>query len=128
MGSPRPPQAEDTGFAGLGATTLSQVIALWFVVAPWFFGLGDRSAMPWNNVVVGLLVVLLGTARLSNTLASTSASWCNAILGVWIFFSPWLYAYTANILRFVNSLSVGIAIVVLSLRAAVAPLGRADTV
>lgn len=37
------------------------------------------------------------------------------ILGAWIFFSPWIFAYTANTGYFINSLCAGGLVFLLSL-------------
>jgi hypothetical protein len=42
-------------------------------------------------------------------------SWLNALLGIWAFFSPWIYGYTGNAGRFINSLCVGVIVFVLAI-------------
>lgn len=37
------------------------------------------------------------------------------VLGAWIFFSPWIFAYTANMGFFINSLCAGGLVFLLSL-------------
>jgi hypothetical protein len=44
-----------------------------------------------------------------------SLSWLNALLGIWTFFSPWIYGYTAGTGRFINSLCVGVIVFVLAI-------------
>jgi hypothetical protein len=39
--------------------------------------------------------------------AATGLSWLNSILGIWTFVSPWVYGYTGNTGRLINSLCVG---------------------
>jgi hypothetical protein len=40
------------------------------------------------------------------------------VLGIWAFFSPWIYGYVFNSGRFINSLCVGVIVFVLSIAAA----------
>jgi len=40
------------------------------------------------------------------------------VLGIWAFFSPWIYGYVFNSGRFINSLCVGVIVFVLSIVAA----------
>jgi hypothetical protein len=42
-------------------------------------------------------------------------SWFNACLAVWAFFSPWIYGFTGNTGRFINSLCVGVVVFVLAI-------------
>jgi hypothetical protein len=50
---------------------------------------------------------------------STVLSWCNLILGIWTFFSPWIYGYAStNTGRFINSLCVGVIVVVFCIASA----------
>jgi hypothetical protein len=50
---------------------------------------------------------------------STILSWCNMVLGIWTFFSPWIYGYAStNGGRFINSLCVGVIVFVFSILSA----------
>lgn len=35
------------------------LIGLWLVLSPWLFGFSDITLMKWNNVVVGVILVLV---------------------------------------------------------------------
>jgi len=41
-------------------------------------------------------------------------NWLSIMLSIWVFFSPWVYGYTANTGRFINSLCVGVVAFVLA--------------
>jgi hypothetical protein len=43
-------------------------------------------------------------------------SWLNCVIGIYTFFSPWIYGYTGNTGRFVNS--VGVIVFALAITAA----------
>ena len=45
---------------------------------------------------------------------AANLSWLSIILSIWTFFSPWIYGYSTNTGRMVNSLCVGVVIFVLS--------------
>lgn len=95
------------------AAGLDLLIALWFFVSPWVYG-SYHMANSWNSWIVGGVMAIIAAACLSSRGAS-GVIWVNVILSVWVFFSPWIYGYTLNTGRFINSLCVGVAMFVLSL-------------
>ncbi len=87
------------------ASLIALAAGSWFFVSPWIYSAhGDSSA--WNSWVVGALIFLCGLIRM-NRPAATGLSWLNSILGIWVAVSPWVYGYTGDSGRFVNSLIVG---------------------
>jgi len=95
------------------AAGLNLLIALWFFVSPWVYG-AYHNANSWNSWIVGGVMAIVAAVCLSSQ-SVASASWVNVVLAVWVFFSPWIYGYTANTGRFINSLCVGVVMFVLSL-------------
>jgi uncharacterized membrane protein len=77
-------------------------------VSPWVYG-AYTSPNAWNSWIVGALIVIFAATRLSNSRAA-GVSWLNVILGIWTFISPWVYGYTGNSGRFINSLCVGVIV------------------
>jgi hypothetical protein len=61
---------------------------------------------------------IVGAVRLGRPLYSAGLSWLNTLLGIWVFFSPWIYGYAGNTGRLINSLCVGAIVFVLSIVAA----------
>ncbi len=72
----------------------------------------------WNSWIVGGSMVLFAIVRMALPAYSTVLSWCNMILGIWIFCSPWIYGYTGNSGRFINSLCVGVIVFAFSIASA----------
>ena len=95
------------------AAGLDLLIALWFFVSPWVYQ-SYHMANSWNSWIVGGVMAIIAAVCLGNHRA-IAASWVNVVLAVWVFFSPWIYSYTASTDRFVNSLCVGVVMFVLSL-------------
>jgi hypothetical protein len=92
-------------------------------VSPWVYGAaGTPNA--WNSWIVGAAMFIIGAVRLSSPIFSTGLSWVNTILGIWVFFSPWIYGYVGNTGRFINSLCVGVVVFVLSIISAVSSRNR----
>ena len=88
----------------LWASSIAALAGLWLFFSPWIYGVyGDLSA--WNCWIVGFLIVAFGVMRMGRP-ADTRLSWLNCVLGLWVFFSPWIYGYAGDNGRFINSLFV----------------------
>lgn len=96
-----------------GLSILNVLLGIWFFVSPWVFGAAHTSNA-WNAWIVGAALVILAAARMSAP-AATGLSWINMLLGIWMFASPWIFGYTANTGRFINSLCVGVVVFLASL-------------
>ncbi|HEX4135741.1 MAG TPA: SPW repeat protein [Bryobacteraceae bacterium] len=91
-----------------GASLIALLAGLWLFFSPWIYG-AFANSNAWNSWIVGALIFLFARIRM-NRPAETGLSWLNSILGIWIFISPWVYGYTANSGRVVNSLLVGLIV------------------
>lgn len=71
-----------------------------------FFGL---SGHPYgtNFTLVGGMIVILALTRILWPGWSTAASWMNAVLGVWMIMSPWVFGYTDWLALTVLSVGAG---------------------
>jgi hypothetical protein len=69
----------------------------------------------WNSWIVGALIAIFAAIRMSSPRGLPFFSWLNVLLGIWAFVSPWVYGYTANQGRFINSLCVGVVVFVLAM-------------
>lgn len=94
---------------------LELIISLWFFISPWVYG-AYHMANAWNSWIVGAVMAIIAAVSLSSPRIS-SLNWVNVVLAAWVFISPWVYGYTANTGRFVNSLCVGVVLFVLSIMA-----------
>jgi SPW repeat len=115
--------AENNHVGGVRAASMINVLAgIWFFVSPWVYGAyGVGNA--WNSWIVGAALIVFAAIQYNNALGSRFLSWVNCLFGIWVFCSPWIYGYTMNTGRFVNSLCVGVIVFLASLRA-VAGAGR----
>lgn len=110
--------------AAKAASTICFLAGIWLFVSPWVYGV-STSGGAWNCWIVGGLIILFGIIRMARPAFSTALSWCNMILGIWVFFSPWIYGYaTTNTGRLVNSLCVGVIVFVFSIASATASRRR----
>ena len=108
-------QEPDVTSTGGAPAVITIILGLWYVVSPWVYGTThSTNGATWNNVVVGILIALFAAARLRNRRAVPAARF-DLILGLWAFFSPWIFGYTGNEGMLINSLAVGVCVFVLSL-------------
>lgn len=116
------PIVNDVGprIGGIRAASVICLLAgIWLFVSPWVYG-AYTSGNAWNSWIVGAAIFLLACVRVSRPAYSTGISWVNLVLGIWVFFSPWIYGYVAvNTGRFINSLCVGVIVFVFSLTSGV---------
>jgi ABC-type spermidine/putrescine transport system permease subunit II len=103
---------------GAGSVTVASGInflaGLWFIISPWVFSYDHNGAAVWNSVVVGAVVAILALTRALGAYRATWMSWINALLGVWIFFSPWIFSDSQLRPAFWNSAIVGVLVFVLA--------------
>ncbi|MBV8071534.1 MAG: SPW repeat protein [Acidobacteriaceae bacterium] len=101
------------------ASTICLLAGIWFFVSPWVYG-AAANGNAWNSWIVGAAMFLIGLLRLWRPAYSAGFSWVNLVLGIWAFCSPWIYGYTANTGRFINSLCVGVIVFACALSSGVA--------
>lgn len=101
--------------AAKAASTICLLAGIWLFVSPWVYG-AYTNGNAWNCWIVGGFMILFGIIRIARPAYSTVMGWCNMILGIWTFFSPWIYGYAStNTGRFINSLCVGVIVFVFSI-------------
>jgi CDP-diglyceride synthetase len=92
-----------------------------FLAAACFFGTPilyygvSHEASSANCWCVGGLLLLSSMLRLWFPLSTVGLSWFNLVCGLWIFISPWVFNYTSETGRFVNTLCVAVIIIGMSL-------------
>jgi hypothetical protein len=110
------PTTEQNKEMGTRAAGVISVLAgVWLFLSPWVYqAYSSRDA--WNGWIVGAAIAILAGIRLGSSVPMPSLSWINCLLGIWAFVSPWVYGYTTNQARFINSLCVGVIVFVSALR------------
>lgn len=114
---------------GIRATSIICLLAgIWFFVSPWVYG-ATAHGNSFNAWFVGAAIFLIGCLRTSRPAYSTGWSWVNAVLGAWVICSPWVYGYAAmNTGRMINSLCVGVVVVVCALSSGITSTRLSGTV
>lgn len=88
------------------ASGINAILGIWLIIAA--FVVADSQEAYWNDLLVGIVVLILAATRLSKPTDGTKpASWVNAAIGVWLIAAPFVLGYVADAERW-NDIIVGI--------------------
>ena len=93
------------------ASTLNLLLGVWLFIAG--FLLTATAAGRWNDVIVGVLVFIFASWRLSRP-TNVAPTWLNFLLGIWLLFAPKALNYTSVSARW-NDFAVGCAVIILAI-------------
>lgn len=102
------------------ASGLNIIAGIWTIISPWVYGFNNGVGNVWNSVIVGIIIAIFAAIRFFGAAGAVWLSWINALLGIWLILSPWIYGFTANTGRMWNSIIVGICVLILGVWSAVA--------
>lgn len=90
------------------ASGLNFIAGIYLIISAWIGSIngGERA----NGIIFGIIVAILAASRFAES-TGPWASWLNALIGIWLIISPWVYGYTATGWMW-NLLLVGIAVLV----------------
>jgi hypothetical protein len=90
------------------------VLGAWLVIAPFILGTSSDQYSTWNAVVVGVLVLAVAIWALAAPFAA-AAEYINALLGAWLFVSPFVLGFAGLTTAAWNAWIVGICVALLAL-------------
>jgi hypothetical protein len=96
------------------AGILNIIAGIWILISPWVYGYAVDTGGMWNSVIVGIVIAVLALIRASGAYTQAWLSWINAILGLWLIISPWVYGYDNNTGGSWNSIILGIIVCILA--------------
>lgn len=108
-------ERRDDLISARAASIVCFVAGLWFFLSPWAYYGVSNDPNAWNAWLVGAIIVAFSIARTCGPTHAIGFSYVNAVLGVWIFISPFVIGYTSDIPHVVNSLAVGIFVTTFSI-------------
>ncbi|HVX42116.1 MAG TPA: SPW repeat protein [Gemmatimonadaceae bacterium] len=98
------------------ASGLNFIAGIYLLISAWIGGTGAGNT--WNSVIAGIVVAILAATRFSGS-TGPWASWIDALIGIWLIISPWVYGYSGESWQW-NSIVVGIIMVILGVWSALA--------
>ncbi len=92
------------------------VIGVWVAIAPFILGYRGVGAALWNDLVVGIAVVVLAVASAMSESESPikTMDWITAVLGLWLVLAPFILGYSAITAALWSDIIAGVVILVLS--------------
>ena len=102
------------------ASGVNIVLGAWMVIASWILGYSGVTAALWNDIIVGVIVLILAWAREANPGGIAAMSWINALLGLWLIAAPFVLAFSNQPTALWNNIVVGILVAFLGTWSALA--------
>jgi hypothetical protein len=100
------------------ASILNILCGIWLIISPFILGYYDVTAAIWNSIVLGVVVLILAAARVSNPNGNVGLSWINLLLGIWLIISPF-FMYPSFPTPIWNNVILGILVAIFAIWSAV---------
>ena len=103
-----------------GLNWVIAIAGVWEILAPFILGFAVIPAALWNNVIVGVILIVLGAwAALSNDWGTIrTLDWISAAVGLWLIISPFILGTGVIAAALWNDIIVGIIVLVVGAWAA----------
>lgn len=103
------------------ASGLNFLAGIWIIISAWVYGAIYTSGSAWNSIIIGIVIAVFAAIRFFSPRSAVGRSWINALLGIWMIISPWVYGYVnTNEARMWNSVIFGIIVLILGVWSAAA--------
>lgn len=76
------------------ANSIAILAGLWLIVSNLVLIDPVAATPPWNQAILGLIVLLISGYRLARPLGTAGMSWMNVLIGIWLIVSPFVWGYT----------------------------------
>ena len=95
---------------------LDMIAGIWLILAPFLLGYSGVSAALWNDIVLGVAVIVLSGIRTTEEGMKMSwASWLSVAVGIWLVIAPFALGYSANSRALWNDIILGVIVGILAL-------------
>ena len=71
------------------------LVGVWLILAPFALGYSGLERAVWNDMVVGVAIIVLAIARIASPVRQVRLSWTNTVLGAWLIVAPFLLDYSS---------------------------------
>src|SRR5262245_28172057 len=94
---------------------MNVALGAWLTLAPLVLGYGVVRIAFWNDLLLGLLIIVAGWMAATGDFPV--ASWANVLFGFWLVASPFVLGYwvSARPAAPANNIVIGVAVAVLGL-------------
>jgi|GEM_PF-966329 len=74
------------------ASAINLLLGIWLIISAFTLAVSEEAY--WNDLIVGIVVLILAATRLSRPTEGTKpAGWVNAAIGVWLIAAPFILSY-----------------------------------
>jgi len=94
---------------------LNIVAGIWLVISGFVLGYAHQPAPLWNDIILGIIVLVIAWIRLGNFGTVPGVAWVNILAGIWLFFSPWIVGFVNLPTAMWNNVILGIIVFVLAI-------------
>jgi hypothetical protein len=98
------------GRSAKAAGTINVIAGIWLIISPFVLRFWHIETAGWNNIIVGIVVLILAAIRVSDPARRMALSWDNLILGIWLFTSPCVLRYNNHSTPMSNDVVLGIVV------------------
>lgn len=102
------------------ASGLNVVTALWLIAAPFLLAYAGITAAVWNDILIGITVLILAGIRVAKPERNAGLSWTNLVLGLWLIAAPFVLSYAGTAAALWNDVIVGVVVASLATWSALA--------
>lgn len=95
------------------ASGINAIAGIWLIVAPFLLGYSDDSDNAlWNDVIIGIAILVIAAIRVFGAYRAAALSWLNAVLGAWLILAPFILDYSEHDTPLWNDIIVGVIVLV----------------
>ncbi|MCC7107174.1 MAG: SPW repeat protein [Chloroflexi bacterium] len=94
------------------------IAGLWLIISPWVLGFSGLAAVRNNDVILGIIIVVLAAIREFGAHRASWLSWINVIAGAWVFVSAFVLSASTQPAPFWNNIILGVIVFVLGISSA----------
>ncbi len=117
--NPGPPDNPVVSYSSARTASGINVLAgIWLIISPFVLGFWRVPAATWDNIIVGIVVLILAATRVAGPARTAWASWVNLILGIWLIISPWVLRIAEYPSPTWNNVILGIIVGILGIASA----------
>jgi hypothetical protein len=102
------------------ASTVGALLGIWLVIAPFALAYSHNPGALWNDIIVGVVILILAGVRAYAPDNNVGLAWTSAVLGVWLVIAPFALGHSAITANVWNDVVVGVVVLLVSVWSAVA--------
>ncbi|MBX5445862.1 SPW repeat protein [Sphaerobacter sp.] len=87
------------------------LVGIWLMLSPFVLSYNHLHASTWNAIAVAWVTMFIAGLRITGAGSEGWLSWLNALIGLYLIASPWIWGDADNLTLVVNNAVCGLFIV-----------------